>query len=229
MKKYFSPKNIRNYLIKRKIKNNNRFNIEWKDQNFNRIALVNLLLKHYENPDYLEIGCNENKLFDSVYIDNKIGVDPIRGGNIRLTSDEFFKNNKKKFDLIFIDGLHEYQQVRKDFINSYNSLKPNGYILLHDMHPRYIYEEYTPKINNTWTGDCWKLAYELSLQKYKMQIIMIDFGIGIFKNLGKKFELNDDNFKKIKKLDFNFFYENYKLFDTISLSEFKKAIKDKYN
>ena len=32
------------------------------------------LLKHYENPDYLEIGCNENKLFDSVYIDNKIGV-----------------------------------------------------------------------------------------------------------------------------------------------------------
>ncbi len=77
------------------------------------------------------------------------------------------------------------------------------------MHPRYIYEEYTPKINNTWTGDCWKLAYELSLQKYKMQIIMIDFGIGIFKNLGKKFELNDDNFKKIKKLDFNFFYECY--------------------
>ena len=59
--------------------------------------------------------------------------------------------------------------------------------------------------------------------------MMIDFGIGIFKNLGKKFELNDDNFKKIKKLDFNFFYENYKLFDTISLSEFKKTIKDKYN
>ena len=81
------------------------------------------------------------------------------------------------------------------------------------------------KINNTWTGDCWKLAYEIGLQEYKMQIIMIDFGIGIFRNLGKKFELNDNNFKKIKKLDFNFFYENYNLFNTISLKEFKKILK----
>ena len=28
-----------------------------------------------------------------------------------LTSDEFFANNEKKFDLIFIDGLHEAHQV----------------------------------------------------------------------------------------------------------------------
>ncbi len=229
MKKYFSPKTIKNYLIKRKIKNINKFDIEWKNQNFNRIALVNLLLKKYENPDYLEIGCNQNKLFDSVYVDNKIGVDPIRGGNVRLTSDEFFKNNKKQFDLIFIDGLHEYSQVRKDFINSYNCLKPKGYILLHDMHPRYIYEEYSPKINNTWTGDCWKLAYEIGLQKYKMQILMIDFGIGIFKNIGENLKLNDKNFEEIKKLNFNFFYENYNLFNTISLKEFKKNIKENIN
>ena len=29
------------------------------------------------------------------------------------------------------------------------------------MHPRNSYEEYTPRINNIWTGDCWKLAYEI--------------------------------------------------------------------
>ena len=49
---------------------------------------------------------------------NKIGVDPERGGNVRKTSDNFFKNNKKEFDVIFIDGLHIYEQCRKDVINS---------------------------------------------------------------------------------------------------------------
>ena len=117
-----------------------------KEINYNRIALINLLLKDFNNPSYLEIGCNKNKLFDSIYVEDKIGVDPIAGGNVRLTSDDFFKKNEKKFDLIFIDGLHEYHQVRRDFENAHKVLKPNGYILLHDMHPRNSYEEYTPEL-----------------------------------------------------------------------------------
>ena len=31
-----------------------------------------------------------------------------------MTSDEFFIQNKNTFDLIFIDGLHIYEQVIKD-------------------------------------------------------------------------------------------------------------------
>jgi len=54
---------------------------------------------------------------------NKIGVDPERGGNIRMTSDHFFKVNKSKFDVIFIVGLHTFEQARRDVLNSIKVLK----------------------------------------------------------------------------------------------------------
>ena len=76
---------------------------------------------------------------------NKIGVDPKNGGNVRETSDNFFKNNKKEFDVIFIDGLHVYEQCRKDIINSLKFLNRNGFIILHDMIPRSWLEENVPR------------------------------------------------------------------------------------
>ena len=138
MKKFLKPETYKNFIIRNSIKNKNSFSINWKKINYNRIALINLLLKNFNNPSYLEIGCNKNKLFDSIYVEDKIGVDPIAGGNVRLTSDDFLNKMKKKFDLIFIDGLHEYHQVRRDFENAHKVLKPNGYILLHDMHPEIV-------------------------------------------------------------------------------------------
>ena len=38
----------------------------------------------------------------------------------RTTSKEFFKKNKKKFDLIYIDGSHHYLDVKEDLTNSIN-------------------------------------------------------------------------------------------------------------
>jgi hypothetical protein len=70
---------------------------DWKSIQYNRIALVNLLLSKYESPKYLEIGCASNSLFDSVFAYDKVGVDPAKGGTIRKTSDEFFKKKSNKF------------------------------------------------------------------------------------------------------------------------------------
>ena len=95
MKKFLKPETYKNFIIRNSIKNKNSFSINWKEINYNRIALINLLLKDFNNPSYLEIGCNKNKLFDSIYVEDKIGVDPIAGGNVRLTSDDFFKKMKK--------------------------------------------------------------------------------------------------------------------------------------
>ena len=50
----------------------------------------------------------KTQLFSKIKIKIKIGVDPVSGENIRETSDNFFKKNNVKFDIIFIDGLHEY-------------------------------------------------------------------------------------------------------------------------
>ena len=90
--------------------------------NFYRWDLIEYLIKKNNYRNYLEIGCDQNQLFSKVIIDNKIGVDPVSGGNIRKTSDDFFKENVNKFDIVFIDGLHTYDQVKKDI------LKPSFYL-----------------------------------------------------------------------------------------------------
>ena len=37
------------------------------------------------------------------------------------------------FDIIFVDGLHEKQQVKKDILNSIKFLKDGGTIICHDV------------------------------------------------------------------------------------------------
>ena len=102
------------------------FNWNWKDIRYNRIALVNLLCASKLGGNYLEIGCQGNICFDAVPMMNKIGVDPQSGGTHREYSDDFFVSNTTYFDVIFIDGLHVYDQVRRDVVNSINFLKPGG-------------------------------------------------------------------------------------------------------
>lgn len=61
------------------------------------------------------------------------------------TSDKFFEINKEKFDLIYIDGSHEMEQVYKDISNSWACLNHNGIIICDD----YFYGNiYTNKNEN---------------------------------------------------------------------------------
>ena len=54
----------------------------------------------------------------------------------KLTSEDYFKSNKNKFDLIYIDGNHLYEFVLNDILNSLNSLNENGMIVLDDYKTR---------------------------------------------------------------------------------------------
>jgi hypothetical protein len=90
----------------------------YEDHIGRRWDVLTFLKKYYNYTSYLEIGCSKNDnfnkmqlLFNSTSRGNFIGVDPERGGTMRMTSDEFFEQNKLMFDLIFVDGLHEAHQV----------------------------------------------------------------------------------------------------------------------
>ena len=115
-------KKIKKYFYNRQIdkkfgsfKTEKKIITDWHKININRIALINAaissILKKNKTCNYLEIGCDDNYVFNSIILPekNKIGVDPRSGGNLKITSDKFFKNNKRKFDVIFIDGLHIYE------------------------------------------------------------------------------------------------------------------------
>ena len=171
----------------------------------NRTDIINLYANRIKAQSYLEIGVRlVDQNFNHIKVPFKIGVDPgIEGcseGTHKMTSDDFFKQNKYTFDLIFIDGLHESEQVLRDINNSLAILNNNGVIICHDMNPkikehqllnddplRIKYVEEQKKLKNTgyglWTGDCWKAFVTLRSNRrdLEMYVIDTDFGVGVIK------------------------------------------------
>ena len=191
----------------------------WGKINFNRVALINLIAsKSSYNLKYLEIGCDTNLVFDSLPIKEKIGVDPNRGGNIRLSSDDFFSTNKDFFDLIFIDGLHEYEQCQKDLINSLKYLANDGVILIHDLIPVDWKTEHVPRLFEQWNGDIWKVIFEIIESKnLELHIVDCDNGVGILrKKDGYSYKKMNEflNFK-----NFDYFVNNFNRLPIISFEE----------
>jgi hypothetical protein len=88
-----------------------------------KIYIINYLADKIKAKKYLEIGVDQGFNFENIKIEHKVGVDPYSPypGVIKETSDDFFKNNTEKFDIVLVDGLHHSDQVYKDIINDDNS------------------------------------------------------------------------------------------------------------
>ena len=175
-----------------------------------RINIVKDIIKKKNYKKYLEIGCFDDELFSQVNCYKKVGVDPVSGGTIRKTSDQFFLKNEEYFDCVFIDGLHEYRQVKKDILNSLKFLNEDGVILLHDCLPNNYYEQATPRCQWTWNGDVWKAIIECRTKKdIDVYTCYADYGIGvIFKRPNQNLlEYPKKNYSQIK---FEEYFHNYK-------------------
>ena len=64
------------------------------------------------------------------YFENEIRLETVEVH--RKTSDDFFYQNKLKFDLIYIDGNHLFDFVIRDITNSLNFINRDGIIVLDD-------------------------------------------------------------------------------------------------
>ena len=200
-----------------------KLNLKFDD--VKRWDLINYLHSNYKFNSYLEIGCDDNQLFSKINIPEKIGVDPVSGGNYKGKSDDFFKQNIKKFDLIFIDGLHEYNQVRKDIINSLKFLNNNGFILVHDCLPRSLSAQAVPRYRNIWNGDVWKAIVEFRTNpNLEIFTCLADEGISIIQIKKNSQELKLK--KNVLDLKFKDYYFNYKQFMRVmDFSTFKQKFK----
>lgn len=199
-----------------------KLNISFHDKK-SRIEIVKNIIKLKQYKSYLEIGTFKDDLFSNIVCEDKIGVDPVSGGNVRKTSDEFFADNTKKFDLIFIDGLHHYDQVKKDILNSISILENNGIILMHDCMPRDYYYQAVPRSQFNWNGDTWKAFLEIrSNDNYDSYCCYADEGIGVILKRPNRNKLNF-NIEKFKNFNFNLYVENYQKF--LNLIEYEELIK----
>lgn len=189
-------------------------------KNIFRWKIIQTIIKKKKYTSYLEIGCDDNSVFSKINIKNKVGVDPKKGGNFRGTSDFFFKQNKKKFDCIFIDGLHEFNQVLKDVKNSIKILNNDGIILLHDTMPRNKYHQAVPRCRPTWNGDVWKaVVYFRSFSNLVVATLEIDQGITLIKKRRNLYKLNYKK-KDCRNLKFKDYFYNYKTYLNLKNKKF---------
>lgn len=144
-----------------------------------RTQIINGLIKKNNYETYLEIGVNtpEQPGYNWVGVDikNKHGVDPNVDTTFKMTSDEFFENHiKTKYDIIFIDGLHLFEQVERDINNSLENLNNNGTIVVHDTNPVEEITQRRERASDAWHGDVWKAILKLRLENPNVSIHTVD-------------------------------------------------------
>lgn len=202
----------------------------------NRTNIINEIVKKYKFNSYLEIGVRDSREnFNLITTKIKDGVDPepITPVNFKMTSDEFFKNHigNKKYDVVFVDGLHTEEQSYVDVINSINHLNDGGFIVMHDCNPptEYhirTYEEYL-KTRGQWNGTVFKAFIKLKteLKDWNCFVVDEDFGCGILtkRKLKKQFSLLN---MFDKNITWEYFSKNKNnLLNLISYDEFLNILK----
>ena len=137
---------------------------------------------------YLEIGTSDySSLFLAMGAKN-VGVDPQPIQSARFndspkeytvhltTSDSFFEHyadSKDHYDLIFIDGLHTFEQAATDLVNVITRCsQADTDILIHDVIPINRTVANPKRETDFWTGDVYKIIY--LLRELDVRFRMID-------------------------------------------------------
>lgn len=184
IKLYLSESNSLFYACKRKLLPTkfprllvNRINPKFFNHTARRINRI-MQDKDY---DYLEIGVADGTTLQSVSSKRKHGVDPFPLFNLKrlpegitfdlATSNDYFNelHNDKKFNFIFLDGLHESSQLMLDLLNALKHISIPGWILIDDIVPSdsisaissmeksYQIRGVSQNEGYPWHGDCYKI------------------------------------------------------------------------
>ena len=215
--------------------------------------------------NYLEIGVDQGNVFFSIQVKNKIAVDPefkfdnfkkltryiakpnrpallsnLNAKYFEITSDSFFENHKptEKFDVCFIDGMHEFDYSTRDAVNCLNHLTDNGVIILHDCNPLNKEEEISfddwkkRGFTGGWKGDVWKTIVCLKAFRKDLNVCVVDTdqGLGIVTKRNpntpeKPYPFNFKDEAEIRNLDYAFFEQNrVALLDLVDVATYNKNL-----
>jgi hypothetical protein len=140
--------------------------------------LINYLIFRYSYAHYLEIGVRKNRTFSRIYCPSMEGVDPNFDATHQTTSDAFFDGLRARraaggtvegWDLIFIDGNHEREQVKRDIVGALEFLRPGGRIVCHDVNPD---REYLTRPE--WSHSAWQAFADLRCSRADVYMYVVD-------------------------------------------------------
>ena len=134
-----------------------------------RHQVIQGLLDLYEQPRYLEVGVNRGDTFLAVRASAKAAVDPkflfdVEAAGRSDASASFFQQPSdayfgalargERFDVIYLDGLHTFEQTLRDFCNAILVLAEGGMIIVDDILP----SSYPASIPDLATAERLKMA-----------------------------------------------------------------------
>ena len=156
----------------------------------NRTDIINLIAKRIDARSYLQIGGGATTgNFNSIAVAGKIQATP--SGSVhdhrvcRVTAAEFWQDNSLAWDLIFIDGDHQYQAVKYDIYHAAACLEPGGVLVIRGVLPSSAREGATdrPAAGVAWCGEAWRAWCDLRAWGYSNGQVTFaidaDYGIGI--------------------------------------------------
>lgn len=142
---------------------------------------------------YLEVGTNKGNSLElarcnAVAIDPefKIRADVFRGPPqlhlFQATSDDFFATdfltrNDIRIDFAFLDGMHLFEFLLRDFINTEKAAGPQSVITMHDCLPSNRLQEdrnWDYAKTREWTGDVWKILPILRQYRPDLRVEVLD-------------------------------------------------------
>jgi len=178
--------------IKKFIRQNRKLKHAMKAQGTEASTLINSIKEIIAfKGAYLEIGVESGFTFEAVNFKNKSAVDPkflfnkwVKSRKIELyetTSDDYFAKIKARnlsFDLVYLDGLHTFEQTYEDLRNTFQILHSNSFVLIDDTVPCDFYSSnpiqelaYKSRVaagfknDGSWHGDVFKLVCTLDYLK----------------------------------------------------------------
>jgi len=155
--------------------------------NLSRAEVINHIIGELGAKNYLEIGVNTPNQpgysRDLVRAEVRHGVDPNpnTAADFVMTSDEYFAAHcQTLYDVIFIDGLHQFEQAYKDILNSFDNLSENGVVIVHDTRP--VSPSTATRCHghaNKWHGDVWRAIVLLRLSHPQYNLMTVDTDEGV--------------------------------------------------
>ncbi len=147
---------------------------------------------------YLEIGTQTGRSLAAVPCD-AISIDPefklrfpVTAGKrscllYQTTSDAYFRRHDPKaalggtIDLAFLDGMHRFEFLLRDFMNVEKHMRPSSVVFMHDCLPmtldmtqrRFVGSTH-PDFRGYWTGDVWKVVPILERLRPDLRITLLD-------------------------------------------------------
>jgi SAM-dependent methyltransferase len=79
---------------------------------------------------------------------------------VKATSDAYFESSPHigTMDFAFIDGMHLFEFVLRDFMNIERLASPTSLVALDDIFPNHVRQALRVRETRGWTGDVWKIV-----------------------------------------------------------------------